>query len=363
MSSTLTVPVVKLENVRPHSNADKLELADVLGYQMAIPKGKYNSGDVVVYFPSDVLIPDAWSEKFGVKNFLRGPNKDRVGKIRLRGEPSFGLVADVPEGVSWDVGDNVADYFGCKKYEPPVKTTCGDAAAYDETIDPFIERYTDIENGRIYTEVFFEGEEVIVTEKLHGSNAKVGFVKVGEDFVPVAGSMSVRRKRPCDEVGINFNHPDMVRNTYWFPWSIHGVFDLLNNLTNYHSLVLLYGEVFGGSIQSLDYGIPKGKGLGFRAFDLIVDGKYLDWCEFEAICDKFGVPTAPLLYRGPYSMNKMKELSEGNTTLNGANHIREGVVVKPVKERVDPKIGRVVLKYISTEYDLSKYQEKDTTDV
>ncbi len=42
-------------------------------------------------------------------------------------------------------------------------------------------------------------------------------------------------------------------------------------------------------------------------------------------------------------------------------HMREGVVVKPLHERTDPKLGRVVLKYVS---DLYLFGEKtDYTDV
>jgi len=353
MASSLNVPVVRLENVRPHPNADKLELCDVLGYQMAIPKDKYKDGDIVVYFPADVLLPDEWSEKFGVKNFLRGKEKNRVGKIRLRGEPSFGLVVSIPEGQNWNVGDNVAEFFSCQKYTPPIRATAGDAASYDERVDPFIDRYTDIENGRIFTEVFKNGEEVICSEKLHGTNSKLVAINGVGNF---AGSMSVRRKQPETE-------EEMKRNTYWYPWTIDGVKDLMNELVQEHNVVILYGEVYGGSIQSLNYGISKGQGLGFKAFDLMVDGKYLDWDEFVSLCDKYNVPVVPVLYRGPYSMEKMKEVADGNSTLEGAEHIREGIVVKPVKERIDPKIGRSVVKIISTEYELSKHKDKDTTDI
>lgn len=380
MSRSLVVPVVELENVRNHPNADKLDLADVLGYQMAIPKGKYKSGDKVVYFPADTLLPEEWADKFGCRDFLKGKEKDRVGKIRLRGEPSFGLVVDIPEGLEADLGDNVADYFGCKKYEPPIKTTAGDAAKYNDLIDPFIERYTDIENGRIFVDVFEDGEEVIVTEKLHGSNCKVGTVKDVDIF---AGSMSYRRKRPVKpkwvaktiwqkiwawafgipNIDAEFDDEEMRRNTYWHPWTIKGVEELINELAETYNVVILYGEVIGGSVQKLTYGIPKGQGIGFRAFDLKVDGKYLDWGEFKELCDKHNVPTVPVLYRGAFSIDKVKELADGESTLEGASHIREGVVVKPVKERTDIKIGRAVLKYIGTEYELSKHAKEDATDV
>jgi hypothetical protein len=75
------------------------------------------------------------------------------------------------------------------------------------------------------------------------------------------------------------------------------------------------------------------------------------------------VPTVPVLYRGPFSLQKMKELADGNSTLTGADHIREGVVVKPVKERTHPKVGRLALKYIGIQYSLSKHQDMDTKDV
>ena len=362
MSSELVVPIVKIANVRPHSNAEKLELCDVLGYQMCVPKGKYKGGELIVYFPADVLIPAEWADKFGVRNYLKGVDKDRVGRVKLRGEPSFGIVQDIPEGMTWNEGDNVADYFGVKKYVPPIRVGCGDAAMYDDQIDPYFTMFTDVQNGRIFTDVLVEGEEVIFTEKIHGTNCRVGSIGGRE----VAGSMEVRRKRPeeLDSFGIvrqvEFDSEEMKRNTYWFPWSIKGVRDLLK-ASNMHTSVILYGEVYGGSVQSLDYGIASGKGIGFRAFGLRNGGKFLDWDDFVEVCNRYGVETVPVLWRGPFSLAKAKELSDGTSTMAG--HMREGTVVYPVKERENPRVGRAVLKFIGTEYELSKHLDKDTKDV
>jgi len=375
MASSLIVPVVEIKNVRKHPNADKLELCNVLGYQMCIPKNKYKNGDILVYIPADTILPEEWAEKFGVRGFLKGKNKDRVGKIKLRGEPSFGLVVEIPEGQSWEVGKNVAEFFGCKKYIPPIRTTEGDAAKYDERIDPLISRYTDIENGRIYTNIFKEGEEVVITEKIHGTNGKLGIIK---DVGFFAGSMSIRRKHPQKPTWIpktwfgrlwvklfgmrftdaEWNDKEMFASTYWFPWTISGVRTLMGDLSQDHNIITLYGEIYG--VQSLKYGITSG--FGFKAFDLNIDGKYLNWDDFKYICDKHKVPIVPILYRGAFDIDKVKGFAEGKTTIEGANHIREGVVVKPVIERVHPEIGRTILKYIGTEYELSKHKEKDTTD-
>ena len=169
MASQLIVPVVTIQNVRVHPNAEKLELCDVLGYQMCIPKGKYKGGESAVYFPADTLIPAEWADKFGVRNYLKGTEKDRVGRVKLRGEPSFGVIVDLPtDNPPWVVGDNVADYYGAKKYEPPVRVGCGDAAGHDENIDPYFTKFTDVQNGRVFVDVLAEGEEVIFTEKIHG---------------------------------------------------------------------------------------------------------------------------------------------------------------------------------------------------
>jgi len=370
MASELVVPVVKIQNVRAHPNADKLELCDVLGYQMCIPKGRYKGGELAVYFPADTLIPAEWADKFGVRKFLKGKDQDRVGRVKLRGEPSFGLVADMPGCANWEEGKNVAWHYQCKKYEPPVKVGCGDAAAYDEKIDPYFEKFTDVQNGRIFTDILAEGEEVIFTEKIHGTNCRVGIVH--EEYV--AGSMEVRRKWPVkkDENGnmkdCYTEDGEMKASTYWFPLTMKGVRDLLISFSPamksedpQNMIAVLYGEVYGGSIQSLDYGIAKGKGLGFRAFGLRVNGRFLDWDDFVAICQKHGIEMVPVLWRGPYSMAKAKELADGKSEMAG--HIREGTVCYPVKERENPKIGRVILKFIGTEYELSKHKDEDTKDV
>ena len=70
-----------------------------------------------------------------------------------------------------------------------------------------------------------------------------------------------------------------------------------------------------------------------------------------------------MLYQGPFDLEKIKEISNGKSTLPGAQNIREGVVVRTAKERRDPALGRVCLKFIGPDYELSKHKKKDTTDL
>lgn len=324
--SSLVVPVTTIEKITPHTNADALELAHVLGWQLVIGKGEYSVGDKIVYFPIDTVLPLALSEKLNVTKYL---SKQRIRCAKLRGEPSFGLA--IRPDQDWPVGENVADYYGATKYEPPLRPQAGDMLPPH----PLFVSYTDIENMRNFPAIFTPGEEVILSEKIHGSNARVGRI----DGEWMAGSMEVRRKQP--EEG--------VFNTYWYPLSFQSVRSLLEDLSRTHRQVILFGEIFGSKIQSFHYGLRNT--LGFRAFDLLLDGRYMNWPDFLLLCGTYGVETVPVLATIPFDLESIKRYSEGKTMLMWENpHIREGVVVRPLQERTDPKIGRVILKYVSDSY-------------
>lgn len=61
------------------------------------------------------------------------------------------------------------------------------------------------------------------------------------------------------------------------------------------------------------------------------------------------VPSVPVLHEGPFDVATMKACASGKTTFDD-DHIREGVVLRPLRERFDAAIGRVVLKYVSDEF-------------
>ena len=117
----------------------------------------------------------------------------------------------------------------------------------------------------------------------------------------------------------------------------------------------ILGETYGKGVQDLTYGLTKPH---FRAFDIYVgapgEGRYLSGTEFTSVCNKAGIETVPVMYRGPFSKEKVQELTNGKDTISGTN-IREGVVIRPlVDERRDDTIGRVILKSVSDAYLLRK---------
>jgi hypothetical protein len=109
----------------------------------------------------------------------------------------------------------------------------------------------------------------------------------------MAGSKGLRRKRPADDA--------FERSTYWYPFALDGVRSLLGELAERHRQVMLFGEIYGSGIQSLTYGLSN-RGIGFRAFDLLADGNYLDWHDFTALCAEHGVEMVPTVAMLPFSL-------------------------------------------------------------
>ena len=67
--SSVIVEVVRIEAIRPHTNADKLFLAQIKGWQTVIRKldngaPEFQVGDCVVYIPPDSTLPRELVERF-----------------------------------------------------------------------------------------------------------------------------------------------------------------------------------------------------------------------------------------------------------------------------------------------------------
>jgi RNA ligase (TIGR02306 family) len=204
--------------------------------------------------------------------------------------------------------------------------------------------YSDIQNVTDWPDVFELGEVIDVTEKLTGVHCRVGLI--GGEWM--AGSHKLQRTTPETE-------EDWQNNRYWKPLLLPGVKEMLMAIKG--NQIILYGEIYGKGIQNLTYGQT---GEAFAAFDIMVDGRYMDYRDFRNMCDLFGVPHVPDMGGAEYSLETIKRMAEGKAFMG--DHIREGVVVKPLRERTHPKIGRVVLKMVSDAY-LIKQVDSDTTDI
>jgi RNA ligase (TIGR02306 family) len=133
---------------------------------------------------------------------------------------------------------------------------------------------------------------------------------------------------------------------------------LLIDLAQDRHNVVVFGELYGAGVQDMTYGMANGQ-YAFRAFDITVDGRYLDFDAKLAAFAKHGVESVPILYRGPYSAAVIEQHISGPTTLcepdrAGKFKGREGVVILAVKERTvslgERFFERAALKAVSFEY-------------
>ena len=317
--SSVVVVTKRIDQVRAHPNADRLEIVIVGGWQTVVPKGLYSVGSQVTYVPPDCVVPPALAERWGIAKYL---SNGRVRATKLRGEASYGFVVPA-EGKP---GENLAAALGITKWQPPAKFGVGDA----EPEHPLFTRYTDVENMRHFPSTFAQGELVQIAEKVHGVNVRIALI----DGQRYAGSRTMQRKHAEDSI-------------YWHAWAIPAVVQAMERLNACatHAAVL-YGEVYG-RVQTLTYGRPDD--IAFVAFDASIDGKYLDAQDLRSALDN--VPLVPLIEGAiPLNLDNVAACSRGPSMMPGARHIREGVVVRPLRERWDPAIGRVILKYVSDDY-------------
>jgi len=334
MSSLIIEPIV-INEIIPHPNADRLDLVIIKGWQVVTQKGNYKSGDIGIYIPPDSVVPLELSDRWEVTQYL---SKQRVKAIRLRGEMSYGFIA--PNENNHPIGVDVAEELGITKWEPAEHVCRGDG----ERPHVIFTNYTDIENYRNYPDWFTNDDNIVITEKIHGTNSKVGLIFDDEnlDGIFMAGSHRTRKK-----LGNN--------STYEKPLT-EEMKSLLLNIKEDNPLaraIIAYGEIYGRGVQDLTYG--ENKSIKYRIFDIKIDEQYMDFSMMKEYCEKHKIEIVPILYIGPYSLERITPLAAGSTTMMDENaHIREGIVFKTLKETNVRDGRRKILKLLNDDYILRK---------
>ena len=345
--SVTKITIERINEVEAHPHADRLDVVQVLGFKVVCGRGQFKVGDAAIFFPPDMLISAAAAEDLGVTKYLKSATylgdlhktNCRVSACRLRGIPSHGFISG-PVEHDGPFGTDLTKVYGGYKYEPPVRSGGGDALRENA----IFHQYTSIENIQRYSDAIPPGTLVRITEKIHGTNARIGKCREEAEWEYMAGSHKVRRKQGT--------------GLYWQPFPL--VKDLLDDLCGAEHDVIVFGEIFGQGVQDMDYGVD---GKAFRVFDISIDGKYLDWEDVKEACDACNVPTVPLLYVGGYNRTIVEKLTYGPTTFSnvkGAFKDREGCVITPLKEQYSPHLnGRMILKSVSADY----RNRKNPTDI
>ncbi len=297
-----TIEIIK--RVEKHPNADALDICEVLNFRAIVKLNQFKVGDKILFVQPDCVLPDKeWAAFYKSKS-------NRIKAIKLRNIWSEGVVEslnNVGLNDSLEVGSEVSELLGITHYEPPIpqelNAKCALRFGLTKTDE---ERFNNLE-------IIPYGEEVIVTLKIDGASASYG-CRIDRDnnqdtFI---ASRQLELKPECV-------------NNYT---SIEKKYNILAKLMADNKSLCLRGEIYGVGIQSSNSNPHSKLPLDFAAFNLF----NLDTMEYESFnkcvqfCDKFGIPTVPIIERAILTPELIKKYSEDLVTIN--NQPFEGVVMK-----------------------------------
>jgi hypothetical protein len=337
--------------VRPIAGADKIEVAQVDGWECVVKKGEFQVGQPIVYIEVDSVVPER--PEF---EFLRD-RKFRVRTIKLRGQVSQGLVLPMsilPTG-EYTVGSDVTETLGITKYDPQakledqllneqLKTTKNPIAKYlmryswyrklvlkrkkanqfpgwikktDETRIQNLTTLFDIERKK--------GTTFSVTEKVDGQSATYFLRKVA------------RRKYEFGVCSRNIRLATPNDSSYWSIAKKYNIENVLKSLIGEQNSVVLQGEICGNAIQGNKYHIS---GYEFFAFNLIYPDHKCTTAEIGELIKPFHMKTVPIVEEGkklPDSIAELVEYSKGHSVIRGGQK-REGIVMRNTQNDISFKV-------------------------
>jgi RNA ligase (TIGR02306 family) len=335
--------VGKIGSVVEIPGADNIELVLVGGWQAITKKGEYQEGDLVVVATTDAIIPQELSDKIGVTSYLR--KGQRVRTVKLKGVYSECLIISpkyIPGyGDQYYEGMDMMKKMEITKYEPPVKMIpLGGGRKYKYYQNSNFHVYYKFPNIKNVPGIFTEEDNVVITRKIHGTNARYGIVRKKNlsfwdkikkmfgnkwvDFEYVYGSHNV--EKGSDSQG--FYDTDVWR-------SVAEIYGIRKNLWKYVKKTftpnklkqgfIIYGEIYGKGIQkNYEYGLNE---LRFAGFDVEIDSVYQPSSEERLHFNRLCLPTISILYTGPWSQ-QVQDKYVYNNFIYGTKVPHEGIVVK-----------------------------------
>lgn len=402
--SEFKVPLTKILDIQPHPGADRLMIATVYGFQIVIPKDKYQVGDLALLVPIDSVLPK------DLEDFLFAPDakiklhNSRVKQIRIRNFASQGMLISKEDFQSFSGLKNLkeehdyAEELKINKYEPPEPAYQGSKTGLQtRAIKPLenklFHKFNGLESVKFYPNVFQDGEEVVIQEKLHGSNIRAAILPaLPTTFSDIKRSLQMlgesRNKKETlklvfstikrfikGKLGLNpkfdkcygSNNVELTNRvgyTGYYGSDIYGA--VLNKVGAFDKMVeneIIFGELIGAGIQkNYDYGLKDSH--TFVLFDVKIlnqDGTYR-WLKPEdvaAYAHDRGFDFVPVLYNGPYNKEQAYALTFGDSVYAPSQKVREGIVIKSKENYNDSQMpsAKRSLKWIS-----EKYLDKEQSD-
>lgn len=370
--------IVRIDEILPIQNADKIEVARVGGWQVVVGKDEFKVGDLVVYIEIDSRVPND-NPHF---SFLQD-RKYKVKSIKLRGQVSQGLIMPMsilPEG-EYEDGTDVTKILGIKKIEEEKSIINRSREDRLKSAHPSLAkrkwfkrmmRYkwfrklafkflipkrkksgwpawiikTDEERVQNMLWVLQNKNPMIVTEKLDGTSTTFSLKKEGRKWKLYVCSRNVVQDTPDKRSYLN-DVNGIEGNTYWEmakKYDIENVLKWLQYKCGAQDYVTLQGETIGEGIQKNKYNL---KGHDIYFFNLIVDGERYRSDKAKTLLTEYNiqfnnentdlkwVPIIDTEYILPDTFEELMDYATGVSKLR--NTLREGYVFRNYEDNLSFK--------------------------
>lgn len=379
--------IVKIEHLRPHTNADRLQIATIFGNDVIVDLN-VAIGDIGVYFPSDLQLSKEFCE---INDLVRrkdengnpcggylDPDKRNIRPIKLRNEKSDGLYLPIKcleytQG-RLKIGDRIDVVNGheiCCKYIPVIKNKtssktkkCNKARKHTAPVAPLFIEHADTEQLNYNLDAFKAGDQIEITLKMHGTSNRVAYVPVlkkfkrtlfdrilGREGKPIYeyDYISGTRRTVLDSFDGGFYGSNAFRKQ--FEDRLRG--KLLKNEEIYFEIVSYtndgkpimpsgpvpkdYQNIYGKDMI-FSYGCEVGHSemYVYRMTMTNEDGDVVEYSPdfMRYRCEQIGVKTVPVFYKGyiPEEYTEIKTQLD-NHTVKIANYTTPGEWVKDLAEQ------------------------------
>ncbi|RTK93181.1 hypothetical protein EKI60_06270 [Candidatus Saccharibacteria bacterium] len=385
--------VVVLSDVRPHPNADRLKLAVCQGHQVVVGLNVVE-GMTGIFFPEDGKLSVEYCETNGlypiydasgakVGGGFFDPKNSRVRAQAFRGEKSYGYFAPI-ESVAYtgvDIstlipGVKFSELNGhniCEKYYTKATLSAMNSGNKLRRSNAMFHKHVDTLRFKYEADSTLKvGGVAYITEKLHGTSARVGLVLETVNLPDPWFYRFKRKKARTSRTKSNWTFTVGTRNLILTDPLTQGYYNdesfrfrsVESLRSKLHKGEIIYSELVGfvsdgrpimsdqdtstlkdlkqtfGDVMRYTYGtnVDECKQFVYRITNVNVDGvEYeLSWQQVKQRCkelDLVPVPDLcyPILVETTEDVEVVKQtvldLTSGPSTLD-QRHIREGVVVR-----------------------------------
>lgn len=356
--------IQKIKKLQPIPEADRIEVAIILGWAVVVQKSLYKEGDLVCYIEIDSLLPKieelSW---LGEENYNKEFERYRIRTRKLKGQISQGLLIPYTEvkniiekynylGLSKEQlntrmnsmveGDNITALLDVIKWEEPVRETD------DGTLKQYVWKVPKTDEERIqsnpeYIELI-KNKPYYITCKLDGTSSTYILEKDNE-----TGKIefNICGRNIC----YNQYNEDGTKNTGKFAY-IAGKYNIEEKLRNYYNktgiLIALQGELIGQNIQSNRMRIS---GKDVYIFNVLykkdddLEYKKMPYPECKEFVENIKMKFVPIVEEGEkfnYSQEELLEKSKGKYKEYfenaDSNQEREGIVIRSKDSLISFKV-------------------------